>query len=82
MNEHSELPYMNANTMQGVPPHMMFAMWPQMIANSMRFWTLAARRNITGNWVLADSFDKIDDYPAEELLENEHLHAAKFKGTH
>ncbi len=87
MNEHSELPFMNTKDVAGMPPYMMFAMWPwmmagYMMANAMSFWSLAARGNMAGNWALADSLDNTDDAPAEELLQHEHLHPQKFKGKH
>jgi hypothetical protein len=87
MNEHSELPFMNAKDMQGMPPFMAMAMWPWMMAsfmmaNAMSFWTLAARGNMGNDWALADSLDNTEDAPAEELLPHEHLTPQKFKGKH
>ncbi|MDE2384172.1 MAG: hypothetical protein KGO53_06095 [Alphaproteobacteria bacterium] len=83
MNEHSELPFMNTKDMQNLPPFMMFAMWPwlmasTMMAQTMSFWTMAARGGLGKSWPLGDSFDHINDAPAEDLMEHEHVAPEKF----
>ncbi len=83
MNEHPELPFMNAKDMGAVSPLMAWAMMPwmmssMMMANAMSFWMLAARGTYGHSWPVADSFDHDADAPAEELMPHEHAHTNKF----
>ena len=92
MNNNFELPFANTKDMPGLSPFTTMAMLPwmmtsvmtnMMMANAMTFWTMAARGSVDKSWPLGDSFDHVDDAPAEELLEHEHLAPAKFrKGKH
>ena len=88
MNNNFELPFANAKDMPGLSPFISMAMLPWMMtsmmtnmimANAMTFWTMAARGNLDKSWPMGDSFDHVNDAPAEELLEHEHIAPAKFK---
>ena len=87
MNTNFELPFANTKDMQGLSPFVTMAMLPwmmtsmmtnMMMANAMTFWTMAARGNLDRSWPMGDSFDHVDDAPAEELLEHEHIAPTKF----
>ena len=92
MNNNFELPFANAKVTADFTPLMTMAMLPwvmtsmmtnMMMANAMTFWTMAARGNPDRSWPMGDSFDHVDDAPAEELLEHEHVAHEKFnKGAH
>ena len=84
MNEHSELPFMNAKNLEGTPSFMAWAMMPWMISgmmmnSAMTFWMAAARGGLGKSWPLGDSLDHVGDAPAEELIPHEHVATQKFK---